>query len=40
MEYPFPRREVMEWNMVLECCTLDMGFGVRKTRVNPETIGK
>ena len=29
----------MACKMVLEGCTLDMGFGVRNNKVNPVTIG-
>ena len=34
-----PRREVMARKMYPEGCTLDMGFGVNNTRVNPVTTG-
>ena len=30
----------MAWNMDLERCTLDMGFGVRNTKINPVTKEK
>ena len=39
MDYPFPRKELMAWKMDLEGCTLDMGFGVSNTIVNPVIIG-
>ena len=40
VDCPYPRREVIAWNMDLEGCTLDMGFDVRNIIVNAVTTGK
>ena len=40
VDYPRIRKEVMAKNMVLEGYTLDMGFGVRNTILNPITTGR
>ena len=40
VDYTCLRREVMAWTMDMEGCTIDMDFGMKKTRANKVTTVK